>query len=210
MDRDLARTSDIPATETSRSRTRRGLLFAAPTILGLAAVWSLAAWWWPTLPALIPLHFDGSGMPTRWGPSSVGNWFLIPCIATGALGLIATIIVALPAIARNHPEYVNLPGRQKSIWIGLPPETRVRTLAPLQWFLSAVGVGTAILFLAVLRQTLAIAVEVASSPEGAPTPQLRSGSILLFTGIVVGGAIVATWRVRHLVLRAAAPPAPRV
>ncbi len=182
-------------------RPRRGLRFAAPTILGLATVWMLAAWWWPTLPALIPLHFDAAGLPTRWGPANVVNWFLIPFIATWALGLVAAISLALPALARNHPEFVNLPGRLKRIWIGLPAETRIRTLAPLQWLLAGVGVGTSILFVAVLEQTHAIAVEVAASPEGAPTPQLRSGSILLYAGLVVVAAIVATIRVRGLVLR---------
>ena len=189
-------------------RPRRGLRFAAPTILGLATVWMLAAWWWPTLPALIPLHFDAAGLPTRWGPANVVNWFLIPFIATWALGLVAGISLALPALARHHPEFVNLPGRLKRIWIGLPAETRIRTLAPLQWLLSAVGVGTSVLFVAVLWQTLAIAIEVASSPEGAPTPQLRSGSILLFAGLVVVAAILATLRVRGLVLREAGGSGP--
>jgi len=198
----------VETTAAPRRRPLRAILFAGPTLLGLATIWSLAAWWWPTLPALIPLHFDAAGLPTRWGPANVVNWFLIPFIATWALGLVAGISLALPALARHHPEFVNLPGRLKRIWIGLPAETRIRTLAPLQWLLSAVGVGTSVLFVAVLWQTLAIAIEVASSPEGAPTPQLRSGSILLFAGLVVVAAILATLRVRSLVLREAGGSGP--
>jgi hypothetical protein len=173
-------------------------------MLGVLAVWASAAWWWPTLPALIPLHFDASGLPTRWGPASAENWFLVPFIATWPLGLVAGISLVLPALVRNHPEFVNLPGRLKSKWIGLVPEQRLRTLAPLQWLLAGIGVGTSVLFIGVLHQTLAIALEVAASPDNAPTPQLRSGSIATYVVLLVAGVIVAVVRVRTLVLREAA------
>lgn len=204
----MTRTSAVGSPTGAATPRRVGLVFAGPTLLGLAAVWSLAAWWWPTLPSLIPLHFDGSGMPTRWGPSSVANWFLIPFIATWTLGLLAVITFALPALARRYPEFVNLPGRLKAIWRTLPAERRVRTLAPVQWLLAIIGIGTSVLFIGILWQTLSIALEVATNPDAVPTPRLGSGWILGFTGLVVVSAIVSVMRVRTLVLGERLDPAP--
>jgi hypothetical protein len=174
------------------------LIFAFGPIAGLAAVWTLAAMWWPTLPAKIPLHFDGAGVPDRWGPASVANWFMLPFIATWITVLIGGIAVFLPAIARHYPGLVNVP--QKKRWVALPPEERIRTCEPMRWLLGLVGLFTNGLFVWILWGTRWVAMD----PDPANPTRTLGGMwpIFAMAGLLLAVVALASLRMRTLVIRA--------
>lgn len=175
------------------------LLFAFGPIAGLAAVWGLAAAWWPTLPAEIPLHFDAAGVPDRWGPASAANWFMLPFIATWMTMFVGGIAVFLPALARHWPGIVNVP--QKKRWVMLPPEERIRTAEPVRWLLAAVGLLVNGLFVWILWSTRWVAMD----PDPAnPTRTIGGiGPIFAMTGLLLAAVLIASLRMRTLVIRAA-------
>lgn len=164
---------------------------------GLAAVWTLAALWWPTLPARIPLHFDGDGVPDRWGPASIANWFMLPFIATWLTALVGGIAAFMPALVRTWPAIVNVP--QKKRWMALPPEARVRTAAPVRWLLAGVGLLMNGLFAWILWGTRWVAMD----PD--PTNPTRTlgglGPLFVFVGAMLVGVLFASLRMRALVIR---------
>lgn len=166
-------------------------------LAGLAIVWSLAALWWPTLPARIPLHFDGAGVPDRWGPASVANWFMLPFVATWLTVLAGGIAAFMPALVRTWPAIVNVP--QKKRWMALPPEARVRTAAPVRWLLAGVGLLMNGLFAWILWGTRWVAMD----PD--PTKPTRTlgglGPLFVFVGAMLVGVLFATLRMRALVIR---------
>lgn len=164
---------------------------------GVAAVWATAIAWWPTLPARIPLHFDGSGVPDRWGPASVANWFMLPFIATWIAALVGGVGVFLPALARTWPGLVNVP--QKKRWMALSPDARVRTIDPLRWLLGFVGLLVNGAWLWILWGTRWVAMD----PDPAnPTRTLGGvGLVLVLVGVMLAGVLLATLRMRTLVLR---------
>ena len=164
---------------------------------GLAAVWTLAALWWPTLPAQIPLHFDGAGVPDRWGPASVANWFMLPFIATWLTAMIGGITAFMPALARSWPAIVNVP--QKKRWMALPLEARIRTIAPVRWMLSLVGLLANGLFVWILWGTRWVAMD--PNPAN-PTRTIGGmGTVFVFVGATLAGVLLATLRMRTLVIR---------
>lgn len=158
-----------------------GCLAILLPLSGLAAVWTVAIVWWPTLPASIPLHFDAAGVPDRWGPSSAGNWFLMPAIATFVTALVLAIAWALPTLARRVPELVNVP--QKRRWKALDAETRVKTLLPMRWLLVALAIAVQALFLWVVWATRWVAMD----PDPANPTRTLGGTWVLF---VLGGGVV--------------------
>lgn len=179
------------ATGHDRALGRRGVSAAgwAAVLLplaGLAAVWALALAWWPSLPARIPLHFDGSGSPTRWGPSS--QWFLLPTIATLVIGLVGGIGGVLPSLIRHHPGLVNTP--RKAQWLALGAEARIRVMQPMRWLLACTGLAMGGLF----AWTLAGTRWVAMDPDPAnPTRTIGGASVVLaFAGAILVGVLVAS------------------
>lgn len=174
-----------------------GVLCGLLPLAGLAAVWSMAALWWPTLPAQIPLHFDAAGVPDRWGPASVANWFMLPFIATWLAALLGGIAAFMPALVRTWPAIVNVP--QKKRWMALPPEARVRTAAPVRWMLAMVGLFANGLFVWILAGTRYVAMD--PNPAN-PTRTIGGmGLVFVFVGVTLVGVLLATLRMRALVLR---------
>lgn len=74
-------------------RDRLGLALLAASLLALLALIALLCLRFPTLPQLVPLHFDAAGNPDRIGPR--GHLFITPLIGlltlalNGALGWLA-------------------------------------------------------------------------------------------------------------------------
>ncbi|MGA1056106.1 MAG: DUF1648 domain-containing protein [Phycisphaerales bacterium] len=174
------------------------LAFALGPVAGLATVWTLAAMWWPTLPAKIPLHFDAAGVPDRWGPASVANWFMLPFIATWITAMIGGIAIFLPSLARHWPGIVNVP--QKKRWVALPPEERIRTAEPIRWMLGLVGLLANALFVWILWGTRWVAMD----PDPANPSRTLGGlwPVLAMTGLLLVAVLLASLRMRTLVLRA--------
>jgi hypothetical protein len=155
-------------------------------LAGLVMVWGLAIAWWPTLPARIPLHFDASGRPDRWGSSS--QWFLLPMIATLVIGLVGGIGAALPAVVRSHPGLVNTP--RKKQWLALDAEARLRALLPMRWLLAWVGVFASGLFVWTLAGTRWVAMD----PDPANPTRTIGGAwiVLAFVGVILVGVLLAS------------------
>jgi hypothetical protein len=174
-------------------------IFAIGPIGALAVLWGLAATWWPTLPAKIPLHFDAAGVPDRWGPASVANWFMLPFIATWITAMIGGIAIFLPSLARHWPGIVNVP--QKKRWVALPPEERIRTAEPIRWMLGLVGLLANALFVWILWGTRWVAMD----PDPANPSRTLGGlwPVLAMTGLLLVAVLLASLRMRTLVLRAA-------
>lgn len=74
-------------------RDRLGLTFLTASLLALLTLLALLCFHFPTLPRLVPLHFDAAGNPDRLGPR--GQLFITPLIGlltfalNGALGGLA-------------------------------------------------------------------------------------------------------------------------
>ena len=100
-----------------------------------AIVWWRAVAWFPQLPAEIPTHFNGAGVPDRWSPKSVGAWFLLPGISLAMLVFLGAIGWGLGALVRNAPGLCNMP--KKELFLRLSPEGRMAAVAPTRTFLFA-------------------------------------------------------------------------
>ena len=191
-----ARFDDELATPRFRSLAAGAMCGLLP-FAGLAVVWSLAGLWWPTLPAQIPLHFDGAGVPDRWGPASVANWFMLPFIATWLTAMIGGITAFMPALARSWPAIVNVP--QKRRWMALPLEARIRTIAPVRWMLSLVGLLANGLFVWILWGTRWVAMD--PNPANPTRTIGGTGTVFVFVGAILVGVLLASLRMRTLVIR---------
>ena len=122
----------------------------------LAALWLVALWLWPGLPARIPSHFDAAGQPDGHLPRSVIAWFFLPSLAT-LVGL--AFAFALPAwirsmAAKNAP-YLNVP--RKRDFAALDPAARVRAVGPLIVMLRLVSAEVTLLFGVILLGSARVA-----------------------------------------------------
>ncbi len=75
---------------------------------------------WPGLPAELPVHFGLDGRPDRWAERSLFAWFALPMVGLLTAALFGWIRKRAP----DHPEMLNVPGKQKLM--ALPPELRAR------------------------------------------------------------------------------------
>jgi hypothetical protein len=73
------------------------LRFLSPSVLVFCIAY--LCWNLPTLPNIVPIHFDGSGKPDGWG-SKHTLWFL-PALLTGLHGLFHWLL--------KHPDRFNYP-----------------------------------------------------------------------------------------------------
>lgn len=147
----------------------------------LVLLWALALWLWPHLPEQIPLHFDGTGVPDRFGARTVANWFLLPGIATAMVGLFA---FALPpwiaALARRNASYLNVP--RKEDFARLEPSARVRAVGPVNAMLQVIAAELALLFGVILYGTERVA--SGAWPSLPTTMVFGSFGILLATALL--------------------------
>ncbi|MDB5270665.1 MAG: hypothetical protein JWP58_3705 [Hymenobacter sp.] len=83
---------DVPQTPADRA----GELLAGSA---LVLLWALTIWSFFTLPATIPVHFNGAGVPDRYGEK--GSLLLLP--------LVATVLFAALSAAGKFPHVLNYP-----------------------------------------------------------------------------------------------------
>ena len=88
------------------------------------------------LPDRIPVHFNMSGQPNRWGGPE--NLLILPFISFFVIGLL-WIIRKLP------PELMNFPGPRT-------PDNVARQMQNVRQFLATMRAGVALLFLGLLGQ----------------------------------------------------------
>jgi hypothetical protein len=105
----------------------------------------------------------------------------------------------MPALVRHFPGIVNVP--QKKRWVALPPEERIRTAEPIRWMLGLVGLLANALFVWILWGTRWVAMD----PDPANPSRTLGGlwPVLAMTGLLLVAVLLASLRMRTLVLRAA-------
>jgi uncharacterized membrane protein len=134
---------------------------AIPVLVANAAVWVMAIMMWDGLPERIPLHFDFHGVPDRWGAPSAANWLGMAILSSVMSLLMGGGALCIGWLARHVPQIVNVP--DKPLWLALPAEARVRSLAPVRALLVWIGTGLNCLFGAMLASTAAVAKGTAST-----------------------------------------------
>jgi uncharacterized membrane protein len=97
----------------------------------------VAAWLWPDVPALVPVHFGADGMPDRWAARSVGSWFGLPLLGLA----VAAGLDAVTRWALRNPDAPGLNLPQKSDILALPRERRGPVLERVAELAYAVGVA---------------------------------------------------------------------
>jgi len=128
------RSAAIPcanAAGAGRARRRFGAL--AASLLLLAAVWAAAA----ALPTFTPC-----------GPDALAGRLLLPLVATGLALLMVGLMAFVRYIAREHPGLMDVPDREA--FLGLPPDGRLKALAPIEEYLWGMLALTNALFAALV------------------------------------------------------------
>ena len=99
-------------------------------VLAMLAVWGLALQAWPALPERIPMHFDLSGVPDRWGDKSLVSWFGLPALGT-LLGFVMGLLLPrwVAGMARRNSPWLNVPDKKR--FAALPEAARERAVQPL-------------------------------------------------------------------------------
>ena len=93
---------------------------AVSLALALALI-VFAVWAWPLLPDQIPAHFGIDGRPDAWSERSIMSWFLLPIFAV----LLVILTVGVRALLSRKPQWVSLPGGDKTNGTGSPPNKRI-------------------------------------------------------------------------------------
>lgn len=156
----------------------------------LVALWATALLLWPELPERIPLHFDATGTPDRYGARTAANWFLLPGLGTGLVLLFA---FALPPwvthLARSNASTLSVPRRAD--FGRLAPEARVRAIQPVCTMLIVLATEMTALFGMLLVGTARVA---SGAWKVLPTAMVFGAvGLLLATGVlwipVLNGAV---------------------
>ena len=131
------------------------LVSNALVIVSIAAIWIAAFSLHGGLPAKIPLHFDFSGTPDRWGAPNFWNWFLLPIIGTVTSLLLIGIGSLTNTLLNRFPSIVNVPRKEKLLL--LDPLARARALRPLSTMLRGISILILWLFLYLIIGTSTVA-----------------------------------------------------
>ncbi|MBL9140576.1 MAG: DUF1648 domain-containing protein [Phycisphaerae bacterium] len=116
---------------------------AMRVVLGLVGCALVFLWTWllvefGRLPALIPTHFDGAGVPDRWSETTALAWFGPHLIGLFVVCTLVGTAFLIRWMARRHPGLVNIPNKDK--WVQLPTDARVWSIEPIALALAASGV----------------------------------------------------------------------
>ncbi|TAJ11989.1 MAG: DUF1648 domain-containing protein [Planctomycetota bacterium] len=132
-------------------RWSTGVLIAA-----VAASFGLALYWWPDVPARVPLHFDLAGAPDRYGERGYWSWFLLPTLAAlFALFLGWLVPRWIDWLAERAPDLINIPHKQR--FLQLSPEQRRSALRPVIALLQVLSCEVVLLFAWMQYATLQVA-----------------------------------------------------
>lgn len=124
-------------------------------IASLAAVWIGSLSLHAGLPSKIPLHFDFTGTPDRWGATSFWNWFLLPILGTAISGFLLGMGSLTNVLLNRCPSIVNVPRKEKLLL--LDPLARARALRPLGALMNGIAILILWLFLYLIIGTSRVA-----------------------------------------------------
>jgi len=152
-------------------------------LLALTCLWGVALWLWPSLPARVPVHFDGAGVPDRIVERTAVTWFLLPALGTA---LVLVFAVALPAwilrLAATDSPFLSVP--RKADFARLEPAARRRAVAPMVVLLDLIAAESVLLFALILVGSA----KVASGAWQVLPPSLMWTSLGLLL-VTAGGAM---------------------
>lgn len=137
------------------------IITIALLLVSIAAIWIAAFSFFGRLPERIPLHFDFSGTPDRWGPPSFGNWFLLPILATAIPGVLIGIGSLTHWLLNHYPSIVNIPRKEKLLL--LDPPARQRAIRSLTMMMYSIALILSWLFLYLIVGTAQVALGAWSS-----------------------------------------------
>ncbi|HZC04037.1 MAG TPA: DUF1648 domain-containing protein [Ktedonobacterales bacterium] len=144
------------------------------TVAALVALLTMTAYWWSSLPAIVPTHFGANGLPNGYG--SKLSLLLLPCLLL-ALTLLFALLARFPW-AFNYPVVITAQNAERQY-------RRGRTA------LAVVNAASALTFTIIQWQTIQVA-------RGAATglgPAFSQGAIIIFAVLVpiVVIALIAWW-----------------
>lgn len=129
------------------------IAFAAGSLM---TCWGAALWLYPDLPAQFPVHFALDGTPDRFVPTTPGEWYLLPTLATVLNLLFAWVLPWwIRRLAARNSQFLNLP--DKARFAALPAESRVRAVTPMLGLLQALAAEITLLFAGILWGTAKVA-----------------------------------------------------
>ncbi len=131
------------------------LVSHALLIASIAAVWIVSLSLHAALPSKIPLHFDLSGTPDRWGAPTFANWFLLPILATVIPCFLIGIGSLTNTLLDRCPSIVNVPRKEKLLL--LDRLARARALRPLAALMHGISILLLWLFLYLIIGTSRVA-----------------------------------------------------
>lgn len=190
---DRPETAWVPATDPFPPKERvvgPALMMAA--LMLQAALWWRAVQWYPRLPDRIPVHFDASGTPDRWTQRNPTEWFLLPAVSLGLLGLLLGVGLALPWFARHAPELINVPHKKR--FLQLPIKSRIAVLAPTRTFMAWTATLLGAMFLWLIEGSALVATGSAATLAVWPT-LVVVGLILLS---LIPYAVATRRRIEHM------------
>ncbi len=164
----------------------------------LLLFWTQALWLWARLPARIPVHFGGDGLPDRWLHATPLAWLALPLTGTALSGL----VWGIGRWAATVPRLWNVPEKER--FLALSPQARAPIVGTVRGFLDGVGILTIVFFDLIQWWTYRTAVGAVAG-----LPRLFS----LFIGLVVVAAVLASAllyvRLQRQILEASAATWPR-
>jgi len=144
--------------ESTASRaTRRDVLLLLVLLVG--ALVHLAVHY-PSLPEQVPSHFDARGVADGW--MSRDTFALMMALIYGLTGGVFVVLVQF--LPRIPTSMINLPNRE--YW--LAPERRPASLAELGRRLARFGAVTIVLVLALVHETILVALQQKETLAGFP------------------------------------------
>jgi hypothetical protein len=156
-------------------------------LVALLALAGGSVWAYQSLPARYPIHFDLAGRPDRWAEKGPWIWAGLPALAL----LLAVLLPLTLRLARKAPALLNIP--RKDLYLDLPPGARERVLERVGTFLEATALLTTLLLGA-----MQAAIWHAARTGSASTTALLGGTVV-WTGVVVGGALLLNRRLRRTI-----------
>ncbi|RYZ25031.1 MAG: DUF1648 domain-containing protein [Sphingobacteriales bacterium] len=124
---------DLPHTVTDNVLEGAGSLI---TVL----LWCYVVWFYPTLPAIVPIHFDGGGRPDGFGDKA--SLLILPGITT--------IIYILLTVLNRYPHTFNY-------LVEITPENAVKQYKNATKMIRVLKLGIALLFFIISYKTIDIA-----------------------------------------------------
>ena len=153
------------------------VICVAATALGLLALLGMTAWWWPQLPAIIPIHFGIDGKPNAYG--SKATVLLLPA-------LLLAMTIGFTALER-FPWIFNYP-------VVITPENAAQNYRRGRLLMEAVNAVTAVIFAAIQWQTVRAALGVTHDLGPAFSPLSLILFVIFFPLLMIG--LIVWWTLR--------------